>query len=375
LQRDHNFVLAFCYITRARDLLYFLDLDLASNQCHAAHEAIETAFRIAPDSAEVHLAMADHLFRCDRDYQGAQRELALARAGLPNSVPFFVTSGYISRRQDRWSEAEDDFAKAVRLDPRNPNAVNLLTDTYILTRRFTEAIATYDRAITAGLQAPIIFVRKAAIQFAATGDISYIRAALRSAPPDLDVGGGETPLRILVALIDRDYDAARKALDASPRANFQEADFSFYYPRAWYEAVIARAEGNPAAMASAFARTRTILEARLKQKPEDARTLAVLAQVDAGLGRKEEAWGEAQKAVELMPITRDAYEAPLVLQGLAQVYTWTGDTAKAVETIRKLLAVPGYVTVGYLRLDPAWAPLRNDKDFKALLDQFGSASK
>ncbi|MEY2484870.1 MAG: eukaryotic-like serine/threonine-protein kinase [Verrucomicrobiota bacterium] len=375
LQRDHNFVLAFCYITRARDLLYFLDLDLASNQCHAAHEAIETAFRIAPDSAEVHLAMADHLFRCDRDYQGAQRELALARAGLPNSVPFFVTSGYISRRQDRWSEAEDDFAKAVKLDPRNPNAVNLLTDTYILTRRFTEAIATYDRAITAGLQAPIIFVRKAAIQFAATGDISYIRAALRSAPPDLDVGGGETPLRILVALIDRDYDAARKALDASPRANFQEADFSFYYPRAWYEAVIARAEGNPAAIASAFARTRTILEARLKQKPEDARTLAVLAQVDAGLGRKEEAWGEAQKAVELMPITRDAYEAPLVLQGLAQVYTWTGDTAKAVETIRKLLAVPGYVTVGYLRLDPAWAPLRNDKDFKALLDQFGSASK
>ena len=368
-ERDPNFVLAFCYAVRARDLLYFLDLDPAPAQCDAAHAAVAKAAQAAPTSGEVHLAQADHLFRCHRDYAGAEKELALARPGLPNSVPFFVTSGYIERRQNRWAEAEADFAKAVRLDPRNPNAVNLLTDTYILTRRFKEAIATYDRAIAAGLQVPIIFLRKAAIQFAATGEPEPLRAALAAAPPDLDIGGGQTPQRILLAVIDGDYQTARRVLANSPRQEFQETDFSFYYPRAWYEAIIARAEGDQIAMRSAFEKTRAVLESRLKQKPDDARTLSVLAQVDVGLGRKDEALREANSAVRLMPMTRDAYDAPLVLQGLAQVYTWLGLKAQAIAAVRQLLAVPGYVTVGYLRLDPAWAPLRNEPAFKSLLKE------
>lgn len=365
-QRDPKFVLAHCYSARAHDLLYFLDLDPNQSRCESARIAVETAARLAPNSAEVHLAAADHAFRCNRDYAAAQKELGVARPGLPNSVPFFVISGYLHRRQNHWDQAETEFAKAVRIDPRNPNAVNLLTDTYILERRFSQAIATYDRAIAAGLQSAIIFVRKAAIQFAATGDPSYLRAALAAAPPDLDVGGGETPIRVLIALIDRDYEGARKALAASPRKDFQGPDFSFYYPREWYQAIIARAAGDHDAMASAFAATRTALEERLKLKPEDARTLAVLAQVDAGLGKKDQAIIEAKHAVELMPMNRDAYDAPLVLEGLARVYTWTGEKDFAIDTLQKILSVPGYLTIGYLQRDPIWDPLRDHPRFKSL---------
>ena len=365
--RDPQFVLAFCYAARAHDLLYFLDLDPTAARCDAAHQAVETASKLAPDSAEVRLAKADHLFRCRRDYPAAQKELALARPGLPNSVPFFVLRGYIDRRQARWTEAEKEFARAVKLDPRNPNAVNLQCDTYILTRRFSEAVATYDRAIAVGLQSPIIFVRKAAIQFAATGDPSYLRAALDAAPPDLDIGGGETPLRILLALIDHNYDRARQVLAASPRSDFQEVDFSFYYPRSWYEAIIARSQGDRISMIPAFAKAREIFAARLAEKPEDARTLAVLAQVDASLGDKTKALDEAKRAVALMPMTRDAYDAPLVLQGLAQVYTWSNEKDLAIKTVEKIMAEPGYLTTGYLRIDPAWDPLRAEQKFQALL--------
>src|SRR5205823_6729261 len=131
---------------------------------------------------------------------------------------------------------------------------------------------------------------------------SYLRSALAAAPPDLDVGGGETPIRILVALIDRDYETARKALAASPRKDFQEADFSFYYPRVWYEAIIARAAGDHGTTISAFGAARSILDERLKLKTDDPRTLAVLAQIDAGLGKKEQAIAEAKHAVDLMPM-------------------------------------------------------------------------
>ena len=49
--------------------------------------------------------------------------------------------------------------------------------------------------------------------------------------PDMDVGGGQTPVRILLALIDGNYAEAERVLAASPREDFQDIDFSFYFPK------------------------------------------------------------------------------------------------------------------------------------------------
>jgi TolB-like protein/Tfp pilus assembly protein PilF len=366
IERDPSFALAFCYATRAHDLLYFLDLDPSPARNLLAEAAVTKALKLRPNMPEAHVAMADHYFRCHRDYEAAQRELAVARPSLPNSVSFFTLAGYIERRRGQWPEAERDFASAVRIDPRNPNAVNLIVDTYVLERRFPEAKAAYDRAIAAGSQQPIAYIRRAALDFGETGDATTLRAALAKWP-EVDVGGGETAWRIMLALIDRDFDAAYRALAQSPRADFQEVDFSFYFPRAWYEAIIARARGDEAKALGAFADARAVFERRLQLKPEDPRTLAVLAQVDAGLGRKDRAIREAKHAVELMPMSRDAYDAPLVQQGLAQVYAWTGEKEAAVKVLEQIISVPGYLSYGYLRFDPQWAPLRGDPRFDKLV--------
>jgi len=370
-QRDPNFVLAYCYAARAHNLLYFLDLDPTPKRNALGEAAVETALRLRPNSAEAHLAKADHHFRCHRDYEQAQKELAIARPGLPNSVPFFNLSGYINRRQGHWTEAERDFATAVRLDPRNPNAVNFLVDNFVLERRFPEAKLAYDRAIAAGMREPIALIRRAALDYGETGDTTTLRAALAAAP-QVDVGGGETSWRILIALIDRSYDEARRILAASPRDGFQDVDFSFYFPRSWYEALIARAEGDKAKAVAAFNAARAVLESRLKNKPNDPRTLAVLAQVEANLGNKDLALSEAQTALKLMPVSKDAYDGPLILQGLAQVYTWTGDHNQAFPGLEALLAMPGYVSYGYLKTDPAWQPLREDSRFQQLLASMAS---
>jgi TolB-like protein/Tfp pilus assembly protein PilF len=369
--RDPKFVLAYAYAARANDLLYFLDLDPTPARAARGQAAAEMALHLQPDSAEAHLSMAGHYFRCMRDYDRAEKELALARPGLPNSTAFFVLAGYIERRQGHWQAAEKDFKAAVKLDPRNPNAVNLLVDTNILLHRFPEALQGYESAIAAGLDTPIIHLRNESIRFSAGGDSNVLKTALAQAPPDLDVGGGETALRIFVALIDHDYEAATRALAASPRDGFQEVDFSFYYPRPWYEAIIARAQGDHAKALEAFAAARRVFEARLTTKPEDPRTLAVLAQVDAGLGAKELALKEARHAVDLMPVSRDAYDGVLVLQGLAQVYTWTEEKEQALDVLRTLMQLPGYLSYGYLRVDSSWDPLRGDPRFKQFVASLG----
>ena len=102
--------------------------------------------------------MADFLFRCHRDYDGALKELAIARPGLPNDTAFFILSGYINRRRNNWAQAERDFSNAVALDPRNPNAYNLLADTYNLQRKHLLAAQVYDRVLAAGERTPIVFL-------------------------------------------------------------------------------------------------------------------------------------------------------------------------------------------------------------------------
>lgn len=370
--RDPGFVLAYCYAARAQALLYFLDLDPTPARAVRAQVAAETALRLGPDSAEAHLTMADYYFRCQRDYDRAEKELALARPGMPNSVPFLTLSGYLHRREGKWEEGKRDFNRAVDLDPRNINASNLLADTYLLLRQFKEAIAVADRSIAVGLDLPITHLRREFIRFAATGDPDILEHALAQAPPEIDIGGGETPVRIFLALVRQDNVGAARTLAASPRDTFQEVDFSFYYPRAWYEGIIARAVGDKEKAHAAFASARKTLEQRLTIKPDDARTIAVLAQVDAGLGRKEQASAEGRRAVDLMPLSRDAYDGMLVLQGLAQVYTWTGENEKALDLLRQLMRMPGYLTYGYLKLDPSWEPLRSDQRFQEFVESLKS---
>ena len=367
IKRDPDFVSAYCYIARANDLLYFFDLDPTPDRILLAEAAVKAALRLRPDSAEAHFAMADFLFRCRRDYDGALKELAIARPGLPNDTAFYILAGYINRRRNNWTQAERDFSTAVALDPRNPNAYNLLADTYNLQRKHLLAAQVYDRVLAAGERTPIVFFRRDSAFFYGTGNSTGLRQVL-SENPDMDTGGAQTPIRAFLALIDGNFAEAERVLAASPREDFQDIDYSFYYPKAWFEAIIARAKGDSARATDAFSRARTILQQRLAVKPEDARTIAVLAQVDAGLGRKELAIQEAQHAVDLMPLSKDIYDGALVLEGLAQVYTWTNEPDRAIELLQKLVTMPGYTNYARLKLYPMWNPLRGDPRFAKIVN-------
>jgi TolB-like protein/Tfp pilus assembly protein PilF len=366
IKRDEKFVAAYCYAARANDLLYFFDLDPTKDRILLAETAVNAALRLRPDSAEAHFAMADFLFRCRRDYDRALEELAIARPGLPNSTPFFILSGYITRRRNHWPEAERDFSTAVALDPRNPNAYNLLADTYVLQRRTPEAVQTYNRVMDAGEQTPLVQFRRAWALFNGTGNSKPVREVLASSP-DMDIAGGQTPARMLFALLDGNYAEAERVLAASPLTDFQDIDFSFYYPKAWFEAIVAQERGDSAQALNALRPTRAILAQRLIIKPEHARTIAVLAQVDARLGQKDLALQEAKHAIDLMPISKDIYDGGLVLEGLAQVYTWSGEHDRAIDLLQQLVAMPSYINYARLKFHPLWKPLRGNPRFEAIV--------
>ena len=104
--------------------------------------------------------MADFLFRCHRDYDGALKELAIARPGLPNDTAFFIFQATSTGAATIGLKPSEISRTAVALDPRNPNAYNLLADTYNLQRKHLLAAQVYDRVLAAGERTPIVFYRR-----------------------------------------------------------------------------------------------------------------------------------------------------------------------------------------------------------------------
>jgi tetratricopeptide (TPR) repeat protein len=82
--RDPSFHAAFCQLVLANDSLYQQGYDHTPERLSAAEEALKKAAQLRPDSADTHLARAQHLYFALRDYKGALSELDLARPGLPN---------------------------------------------------------------------------------------------------------------------------------------------------------------------------------------------------------------------------------------------------------------------------------------------------
>ncbi len=118
IARDPDFLLAYYWLARAHDWLYF-NTDRTSARLALAKGAIDSAFHLNPNSGEAHLALALHLYWGYFDYVRARAELAFARGTMPNNPEVYEFSAWIDRRQGRWSDAVRNVERASELDPRN----------------------------------------------------------------------------------------------------------------------------------------------------------------------------------------------------------------------------------------------------------------
>ena len=88
---------------------------------------------------------------------------------------------------------------------------------------------------------------------------------------------------------------------------------------------------------------------------------------DATLGNKEDGIREGQRAVELLPISKNAIEGALLIKYLAVIYAWTGQKNLAFEQLTVAAKLPGSLSYGELRLHPYWDPLRGDPRFEKIV--------
>jgi len=167
------------------------------------------------------------------------------------------------------------------------------------------------------------------------------------------------------ALAERDVAAAKNVLNTI--GDTPLTDYSVHLDRPIIEGVIARMTRNDDDARALFAAARVQQEKTVQAEPNYGPALCVLGLIDAGLGRKEEALREGRRAVELVPIEKDALVGPTMIKYLAMIAAWTGDKDLACEQLAIAIRPPSTISYGQLKLLPFWDPLRGDPRFEKIV--------
>jgi TolB-like protein/Flp pilus assembly protein TadD len=357
---DPNFAAAFAGLAWVEDWMYH-DFDPTPARKEKARAAAETAIRLQPDLPEAHLALGFYHYYCERDYQAALDEFAIAKRSLPNSAEVYMAIGAIERRQGKWAESTANLEKAASLSPMDAWVLENLAHNYRANRNFETADKLFDRAIAAAPNSLSARSQKAELAVDWKGDLSVMERELAKMPPAVDPDGLVTFSRVQLLLLQRKFPDALALLKQLPQ------DVSQHKPRELFDGAIYTFLKDKERALSAFERARPIAERALRESPDDASRHVTLGMILAGLGEKESAIAEGKRAVELLPESQDAFDGPKMTVALAQIYAWTGESDQALQLLDRSLSTTNGVTVPFLKLDPIWDPLRTDPRFQALV--------
>jgi TolB-like protein/Tfp pilus assembly protein PilF len=367
--RDPSFFEAYCQLAAAHDSVYFNDQDHSPARLDLAKAAIQHAFQARPNAGEAHLAQALHLYKGYRDYDGALAELEVARQSLPNDARVFEQIGYIQRRAGQWTEALRNMEHAAELNPRDFELLNAISDDLERFGRFTEARAWLDRAVSAA-PADDIWVRQLSLprwEMSIDADprpmhqaIASLRTTALKAERATIAGDW-----LDCAFYEQDSVAARQALNDLPDNRIDLGPMTL--PRAFIEGLVARMGNDEARAQQAFAAARVEQEKAVQAQSQFGPAWCGLGLIDAGLHRKKEALREAERALELMPVEKDAIFGKLVVKYCALTAAWVGENDLACERLALANVLPRGLSYGELKLSPFWNPLRGDPRFEKIV--------
>jgi len=371
---DPNFALAFARYSQLESWILHT-FDRTPERREKSRTLAERALQLQPDLPEAHLALGFSYYYGDDNYDAALKEFEIAQRGLPNDSDGYLAIGAIQRRQGKWAESTANLEKAASLNPKDIWPLQNLAFNYQMMRNFDAANKTIDRALALDPTAFAALEIKSKLAIAEKGDFSVAEKAFGALPIPITNKQklNTTGARANVFLLERKY---REGLQEAERLS---DDLLTSLPGAlcnkyYFIGFARKALLDEAGARAAFLKAKSAAEEQFKKSPDAADAHIQLAKVLAFLGEKDAALSEAQRATELRPESKDAFNGPDITEGVAQVHVILGDNGRAIEILDGLLSRPSAITVQGLKTNPIWDPLRNDPQFKALLNKHGGKS-
>jgi len=333
-----------------------------------ARQAAETALTLQPNLGEALLATGNYHYFCLNDYDTAVHYFEQARQSLPNSSLVPQLLAYVARRRGQWDRSESYFNEAERLDPRNVNVLKQRAFSYVMLRRFPDALRKFDQVLNFVPGDVDTLVDKARIA-QVEGDL--LRASAILVPLQLNADSpGDLQTHVYQAILERHpaqiIPRFKEMLaNPDPALGYINGELRFWLGLAQEVA------GDHAAAQESWRQALSELEPFLKEQPENLNLIVDLALTNACLGDKAAAFKLTDRAMATVPIEKDAVFGPAALEALARVAAQTGEPDRAIAALQKLLSIPGGtpLTPALLRLDPMFDPLRNDSRFHKLCEE------
>src|SRR4029077_18177737 len=301
VQLDPTFALAWARLSYSTAFSYFGGGSTTATSA-GAKRALENAQKLQPDSPETLLTLAYYQYWVLRDYALAKTTFGLVSKMSPSSE---VPSGlaFIARRQGQWDKSITYFEQALGLDPRNTELLVNVAFTYCMLRQFSSALKLYDRALDIFPGDPALLAAKASV-YQAQGDLVEAAKWL----PEINV---QTSSNLVFSVNNAQLALKRNLGQAVRLVQARQAQFHFEseFEKAVNQVILAldqRLARDSAGEKVNAEQACNTLELLCKNQPDNFVYAKVLSQAYAALGNKDAALKEAQRAITLLPRTKDA---------------------------------------------------------------------
>jgi TolB-like protein/tRNA A-37 threonylcarbamoyl transferase component Bud32/Flp pilus assembly protein TadD len=367
VELDPDFALAYAELSKAHARFYYFRYDISEERRTLAKRAVNRAAELAPDSPETHSALGYYYFWVYRDAERALEEFENATVGRPEGAEILLAKAELLRMQGRMQEAAEHYKRAFELSPRDAESILELGLTYWWSRKYPDALQAINQAAVLAPDDAWPYLARAFNYWSWKGALQLheARLALESVPKDHEWAPWAW---FWQEIFDGRYREAIDRLSSTPGQwirlkvwAFPKSLLSAFAHELLNEAELARKDWQIA---------KSMLEGEVRQLPEDARYHGSLGIAYAALNQKEDAIGEGRRAVELLPVTKDAIYGLGHTEDLAFIYTLVGEHDTALDQLEQLLSIPGWISVPWLQMDPRWDGLRKHPRFQRLLKKY-----
>jgi TolB-like protein/Tfp pilus assembly protein PilF len=366
LARDPNFAEAAAELACSRLSRHWNVSPLAPAELQEVKSIIDRALALAPNSPEAHFSLGLFFYWGHRQYEMALTEFNRTLELQPNNALARQYCASVYHRRGEWERSLADFQRAEELDPRDAWIPIGFGETYMALRLWKDAERAELRALAIDPHYALAALDLLTTRLNATGDVDSARRALDGFPEGINfidsvVDRGDVAriidARVYLDVIERRFTDAFQTLD---RGHLQ-----------WLAGRVALRllAGEPEAAKSMGEETLPLLEASLRERPDDTFVMTELSWVYLALGRNADALRLSRQAADTISIEKDALAGPNFQNGLAQIEARAGAPEEAIKRLRRLLSIPaGQVSsIARLKIDPVWDPIRNRPDFQQLL--------
>ena len=356
---DSAFARAWSRLGMVRASIY-INSDASLELAEASRHAAERALRLAPTLPEAYLALGNYFTLVRADYSHAVEQYNKGLVLAPAHAELLGAVGLAEQGLGKADDALAHMRRGLDLDPRSLLYARRLVRLLTYTRRYDEAGALLARARAQAPTDASVLLYEAWLRLS-QGDLSGAKAVAKSIPKD----GNEPGMISFFAfdwtstlLLDEQQ---RQLLLRLPPGRFGDNRGAWGVALAYGAYTLGDLRRMKAYADSAL----PTLERAIRDNPDEPGNHATLGSALAFLGRKSDAMREGEQAVAVRG--NDGFQGVGHRLTLARIYQFVGEPVKAMEQYQALLRVPSYVSPGFLRADPALAPLRSHPAWNRLL--------